>query len=56
MNWRIEMALGASDIGWYIETIKRIAIDPIEGMDSSTLSKTIRIKTFLAQCLSFKRG
>ena len=54
VNWRIEMALGASDIGWYIEAIKELPFDPIEGMDSSTYQKLFVLKLSLLNVYRLK--
>ena len=54
MNWRIETALGASDIEWYIEAIKELSFDPIEGMDSATYEKLFVLKLSLLNVYRLK--
>ena len=54
VNWRIETALGASDIEWYIEAIKELPFDPIEGMDSVTYEKLLVLKLSLLNVYRLK--
>ena len=54
VNWRIETALGASDIGWYIEAIKELPFDPIEGMDFFTYQKLFVLKLSLLNVYRLK--
>ena len=54
VNWRIETALGASDIEWYIEAIKELPFDPTEGMDSSTNQKLFVLKLSLLNVYRLK--
>ena len=54
VNWRIETALGASDIEWYIEAIKELPFDPIEGMDSVTYEKLFVLKLSLLNVYRLK--
>ena len=54
MNWRIETALGASDIEWYIEAIKELPFDPVEGMDSATYEKLFVLKLSLLNIYRLK--
>ena len=54
VNWRIETALGASDIEWYIEAIKELPFDPIEGMDSAIYEKLFVLKLSLLNVYRLK--
>ena len=54
VNWRIETALGASDIGWYIEAIKELPFDPVEGMDSAIYEKLFVLKLSLLNVYRLK--
>ena len=54
MNWRIETALGASDIEWYIEAIKELPFDSVEGMDSATYEKLFVLKLSLLNVYRLK--
>lgn len=54
MNWRIETALASSDMEWYLQALKQLPIEQINGLDNSAHQKLLGLKISLLNAYRIK--
>lgn len=54
VNWRIETALGSSDMEWYLQALRQMPFEPNEDLDTTTYQRLLGLKLSLLNVYRLK--